>query len=66
MYDTLGEQSGAVLIVGNAAGIIGAMIPLLLGAIAQIYGLNVAMWCLVISPIILIIGLPRAGATETE
>ncbi len=59
LYDALGEQSGAVLIVGNAAGIFGAIIPLILGVIAQVYGLNVAMWCLLISPIALIIGLPR-------
>ncbi|MEM9955274.1 MAG: MFS transporter [Chloroflexota bacterium] len=59
LYDALGDQSGAVLIVGNAAGIFGAILPLILGAIAETFGLNVAMWCLLISPIILMLGLPK-------
>jgi FSR family fosmidomycin resistance protein-like MFS transporter len=59
LYDVLGEQSGAVLIVGNAAGIFGALLPVILGAVAQFYGLEVAMWCLLVSPIAILIGLPR-------
>mgnify|MGYP000114641654 CR=1 FL=1 len=58
LYDTLGEQSGAVLIVGNAAGLFGAMLPVILGTIAQIYGLDIAMWFLLAGPIALLIGLP--------
>lgn len=59
LYEELGEQSGAVLIVGNAAGIIGAIIPLFLGFVAEAYGLNTAMWLLLAGPIALFIGLPR-------
>lgn len=66
LYDTLGNQSGAVLIVGNASGIFGAILPLILGAIAEIYGLNIAMWCLLISPIALFIGLPRTRSKPTN
>lgn len=58
LYDVLGEQSGAVLIVGNAAGLFGAMLPLLLGIIAQRYGLDVAMWFLLAGPLALLLGLP--------
>lgn len=63
LYDALGEQSGAVLIVGNAAGIFGALLPVFLGFIAQIYGLNVVMWLLLAAPIVLLLGLPRQQST---
>lgn len=59
LYDELGEQSGAVLIVGNAAGIIGAVFPIFLGIVAESYGLNTAMWFLLAGPIVLLIGLPQ-------
>lgn len=58
LYDALGEQSGAVLIVGNAAGLFGALLPLFLGMIAQVYGLDRAMWLLLAGPIFLLIALP--------
>jgi FSR family fosmidomycin resistance protein-like MFS transporter len=59
LYDSLGEQSGAVLIVGNAAGLFGALLPLFLGLVAQRYGLDAAMWILLAGPIALLSGLPR-------
>ena len=59
LYDTLGDQSGAVLVVGNASGIFGALLPLALGAIAQTFGLDIAMWFLLAGPIALTLGLPR-------
>lgn len=59
LYDRLGDQSGAVLIVGNAAGIAGALVPLGLGIVAEAYGLDVAMWLLLAGPIALTIGLLR-------
>ena len=60
LYDTLGEESGAVLIVGNAAGVFGALIPLVLGAVAQSVGLEAAMWLLLMGPVALLLGLPRS------
>lgn len=63
LYDALGEQSGAVLIVGNAAGLFGALLPLILGVIAQRYGLDTAMWILLAGPIVLLIALPRQEAS---
>ncbi len=61
LYDELGEQSGAVLIIGNAAGLLGAMFPIMLGIVAETAGLNVAMWLLMAGPIVLLIGLARVG-----
>ena len=65
LYDELGEQSGAVLIVGNAAGLLGAMFPILLGVVAETAGLNTAMWLLMAGPIVLLIGLSRVREATT-
>ncbi|MGF1506653.1 MAG: MFS transporter [Anaerolineae bacterium] len=59
LYDALGDQSGAVLIVGNAAGIGGALLPLGLGIVAQTAGLPLAMGLLLAGPGALAVGLPR-------
>lgn len=59
LYDALGEQSGAVLVVGNAAGLIGALMPVFLGFMAERYGLDMAMWFLLAGPVALLVGLPR-------
>lgn len=59
LYDALGEQSGTVLVVGNATGVIGAALPVLLGVVAESFGLDVAMWLLVVGPIAQIVALPR-------
>ena len=59
LYDSLGENSGSILVIGNVTGIFGASAPLLLGVLAQAYGLTVAMWSLLISPIVLAIVLSR-------
>ena len=59
LYDSLGEQSGTILIVSNLAGVFGALLPVLLGFMAQQYGLESAMWLLIAGPIALLLGLPR-------
>ena len=66
LYDTLDGQSGAVLIVGNAAGLFGTLLPLLLGMVAQRQGLEVAMWCLLAGPIALLIALPRPANSDDD
>jgi len=65
LYDSLGEQSGAILVVSNVAGVFGVIVPIVLGFIAQQYGLTLAMWLLLIGPIALFIGLPRNMQTDT-
>lgn len=59
LYDALGENSGSILVIGNVTGLFGALIPLLLGTLAQLYGLTIAMWSLLISPLALAIVLSR-------
>jgi len=66
VYDELDEQSGAVLIVGNAAGIVTALLPVLLGLVAQVWSLEVAMWLLLLGPLGLLSGLPRTQSPESR
>lgn len=63
LYATLPGQSGAALAASNLAGLAGSLIPLLIGVVAQVAGLDVAMWLLLAGPLALLIGLPRQGVS---
>jgi MFS transporter, FSR family, fosmidomycin resistance protein len=63
VYGALAGQSGTALAVKNVSGIIGSGIPLLLGLVAQRWGLNVAMWLLLAGPVALVVGLRKATPT---
>lgn len=60
LYSSLPGQSGLVLVVNNLGGLFGAFIPLLMGAIAGQWGLGVAMWFVLLGPIVIFVGLPRS------
>jgi MFS transporter, FSR family, fosmidomycin resistance protein len=57
LYASLPGQSGTALTLGNVSGLIGSLVPLALGALAQGFGLEAAMWCLVLGPLVLMVGL---------
>ncbi|GGJ56311.1 MFS transporter [Deinococcus roseus] len=57
LYASLPEKSGTVLALGSVAGLVGGIFPFLLGAWAQHYGLNSAMWLLLAGPVVLLMGL---------
>jgi MFS transporter, FSR family, fosmidomycin resistance protein len=59
LYSAMPGQSGLVLAVNNLGQVIGSFIPMALGLVAAAYGLEVAMWFLLLGPIALMIGLPR-------
>ncbi len=52
-------QSGTVLSVKNVSGLLGGLLPMALGFLAESYGLGITMWLLLLGPIALLIGLPR-------
>ncbi len=58
-YAAMPGQSGAAMAVSSATGFVGGLLPLALGAVAQLAGLNVAMWLLLAGPVALLAGLPR-------
>jgi FSR family fosmidomycin resistance protein-like MFS transporter len=59
LYASLPGKGGTALAVSNVAGLVGSLIPLGLGAIAQAAGLKVMMWFLLAGPVMLLVGLPR-------
>jgi len=59
LYDVMPNQSGTVMTLANTFGLIAALVPLALGAIAQRIGLEPTMWLLLIGPLALLVGLPR-------
>lgn len=60
LYTALPGQSGIAMTVSSLSGIVGGLIPWGIGILANQAGLSVAMILLVLGPISLIIGLPRA------
>lgn len=59
LYSALPGQSGTSLALNNLSGLIGSLIPLGLGWVAQRYNLQVSMWLLILGPLALLVGLPR-------
>ena len=59
LYTAMPGQSGAVMTLNNIFGVIGALIPLGMGWLAALYGLNNAIWLVLLGPLVLIIGIPR-------
>jgi FSR family fosmidomycin resistance protein-like MFS transporter len=59
LYATMPGHSGAVMTIDNLFGLIGGFLPLGLAAVAQRFGLHVAMWLLLLGPVALLVGLPR-------
>jgi FSR family fosmidomycin resistance protein-like MFS transporter len=59
LYSAMPGQSGAVMTVGNVFGLVGGLLPLGLGLVAERFDLRVTMWLLLLGPVALMVGLPR-------
>ena len=59
LYETLPGQSGAAVAVGGIAGLAGAAVPLVLGVVAESFGLGTTMWILLFAPLALLLGARR-------
>lgn len=57
LYTAMPGQSGAVMTLSNLFGLVGGLMPLALGCLAQQVGLQPTMWVLLTAPIALLIGL---------
>ena len=57
LYASMPGRSGTVMTVGNFSGLVGGLIPLALGLVAERYGLNAMMWLLLAGPVVLMAGL---------
>ncbi|MGI9105757.1 MAG: MFS transporter [Pyrinomonadaceae bacterium] len=61
LYSAMPGQSGAVMTLGNIAGLCGALLPLCLGLVAERFGLASMMWLLLAGPLALLVAIPRKG-----
>jgi FSR family fosmidomycin resistance protein-like MFS transporter len=59
LYSSLPGQSASVMAIGSVTAPIAKFFPFLLGFLADQFGLQTAMWILLLGPIALLIGLPR-------
>jgi len=59
LYSTMPGQSGTVMAITSAFGLLVGAVPTLFGWIANEAGLPVTMWLLLLGPVALLIGLPR-------
>ena len=53
---TLPERSGTIVTLGNLFGVVAAVLPLGLAAVAANWGLEFAMWLLLLGPLAVGIG----------
>ena len=60
LYGSLPDDSGVVVSLSSAAGLLGGAVPLAVGLLAQRFGLAWALACLAIAPPLLLTGLRRS------
>jgi FSR family fosmidomycin resistance protein-like MFS transporter len=61
LYSNLPGQSASIMAIGSVTAPLAKFFPFLIGLLADRFGLQTAMWILLLGPIALIIGLPRSG-----
>ena len=59
LYSAMPGQSGTVMTVGNVFGLVGALVPLGLGLVAERFDLAATMWLLLLGPVALLVGIPK-------
>jgi FSR family fosmidomycin resistance protein-like MFS transporter len=59
LYSAMPERSGAALALNNISGLVGGLIPLALGLVAERFGLASMMWLLLAGPLALLLAIPR-------
>ncbi len=64
VYATLPNRSGTAMALFNISCLGGALIPLLLGFIAERAGLAASMWLLLLGPLSLLVGIRKRHLVE--
>jgi FSR family fosmidomycin resistance protein-like MFS transporter len=59
LYSSLPGQSASIMAIGSVTAPLAKFFPFLVGFLADQFGLQTAMWILLLGPIALLIGLPR-------
>ncbi len=59
LYSSLPGQSASIMAIGSVTAPLAKFFPFLIGFLADQFGLQTAMWILILGPLALFIGLPR-------
>jgi FSR family fosmidomycin resistance protein-like MFS transporter len=62
LYSAMPGQSGTVMTLDSLFSLLGTLLPFGIGLAAQVFGLQKAMWLLLLGPIAMLLGLPRHAA----
>ncbi|MCZ7550272.1 MAG: MFS transporter [Anaerolineales bacterium] len=66
LYSALPVKSASLMAIGAVTTPIAKLLPLLIGFLADRFGLQAAMWLLLLGPIALLVGLPKNGQPSTR
>ena len=61
LYSAMPGRSGTVSALTTLVGVMDSALPLIIGGVAQVYGLGSAVWLLWLGPIVILLGLPRSN-----
>jgi FSR family fosmidomycin resistance protein-like MFS transporter len=64
LYSSMPGQSGTVMTLDSLFSLLGKLLPFGIGLAAQFFGLRLAMWLLLLGPIVLLFGLPRNSSSN--
>lgn len=64
LYEEMPGRSGTTMTLSNVFGLFGGLVPLALGAFAEVYGLGAMMWLLAAGPLTLVLGLLTVRASR--
>ncbi len=65
LYTLLPGQSGTVMALGSVSAVLAGVVPIVLGVLAQRFGVQAALWTLLLGPVALMLGLPRMQLRRT-
>jgi FSR family fosmidomycin resistance protein-like MFS transporter len=65
LYSSLPGQSASIMAIGSVTAPLAKFFPFLIGFLADQFGLQTAMWILILGPIGLLIGLPKRTSNLT-
>ena len=64
LYSTMPDRSGTAMAVSSLSGLVGSLIPMALASAADAFGLQAAMWLLLVGPFALLVGLPKRRVSD--
>jgi FSR family fosmidomycin resistance protein-like MFS transporter len=66
LYSSLPGQSASIMAIGSVTAPLAKFFPFLIGFLADQFGLQTAMWILLLGPFALLIGLPRRNSQSSR